>query len=187
MLDASPSRKALGASLVELMIGIAIFAIAMGMGVPSYRAWIQNTQIRTAAESLQNAMQKAKVEAVKRNANVEFVLAADPIWKIKLAGGIEIERVNQEEFKTHSNGGAVVQNVTLAVTPNTATTLTYTGLGQLADNADGTAKISIISLDSSTLSAAESRNLQINVGDINGNAKICDPNLNNDSPSVCPP
>jgi type IV fimbrial biogenesis protein FimT len=173
--------------MVELMVGIAIFAISTSYGVSSYRIWVQNTQIRNAAESLQNAMQKTKAEAVKRNANVELVLAADPIWKIKLAGvgGLEVERASKEEFKTHFNG--TVPNVTLAVTPNTATTLTYTGLGSLAtNNADGTAKITQINLDSSILTTADSRDLRITVGSINGNGKICDPNLHNGSPAVCP-
>lgn len=61
-----------GASLVELMIGIAIVAILLTLGIPGFSAWIQNTQVRTAAESVQNGLQLARAEAVRRNTDVQF-------------------------------------------------------------------------------------------------------------------
>lgn len=63
-----------GFSLIELMIGIALVAILMVMGVPSFSAWVQNSQVRTAAESIQNGLQIARAEAVQRNARVRFNL-----------------------------------------------------------------------------------------------------------------
>jgi type IV fimbrial biogenesis protein FimT len=63
-----------GFSLVELMIGLAVFGILVAAGVPSLRGWIQSTQIRTAAESVQNGLQLARSEAVRRNVNTRFQL-----------------------------------------------------------------------------------------------------------------
>lgn len=63
-----------GVSLIELMIGIAIVSLLMLMGAPSFSLWIQNTQVRTAAESILNGLQIARSEAVRRNANVRFRL-----------------------------------------------------------------------------------------------------------------
>lgn len=63
-----------GVSLVELLIGIAIVSLLMVIGAPSFNLWIQNTQVRTAAESIQNGLQIARTEAVRRNANVRFSL-----------------------------------------------------------------------------------------------------------------
>ncbi len=68
-----PARQ-VGVSLIELMIGIVIVSLLMVMGAPSFSLWIQNTQVRTAAESIQNGLQIARAEAVRRNANVRFNL-----------------------------------------------------------------------------------------------------------------
>ena len=69
-----------GFTLIELMIAIAIIGILLVAGFPEMFAWIQNTQIRTAAESISNGLQLARGEAVRRNTRIEFVLTnADPI------------------------------------------------------------------------------------------------------------
>jgi type IV fimbrial biogenesis protein FimT len=67
-----------GMSLIELMIAVAIFAIALAFGVPSFGEWIQNTQIRSTAESLQNGIQFARAEAVRRNNPTQFQLVTTP-------------------------------------------------------------------------------------------------------------
>lgn len=65
-----------GFTLVELMIGLAIFSILLSMAAPSFSTWIQNSQIRTAAESIQNGLQEARAEAVRRNTAVRFQLVS---------------------------------------------------------------------------------------------------------------
>lgn len=62
-----------GVTLIELSIGVAIMAILLALGIPGFGAWIQNAQIRTAAESVQNGLQLARAEAVRRNTDVQFV------------------------------------------------------------------------------------------------------------------
>lgn len=63
-----------GVSLLELMIAIAIGSILLMLGIPSFQSWIQNTQVRTAAESILNGLQIARTEAVRSNTNVRFNL-----------------------------------------------------------------------------------------------------------------
>ncbi|MBS1230994.1 MAG: type pilus assembly related protein [Proteobacteria bacterium] len=63
-----------GFSLVELMVGIAIFSILAALAAPSFSAWIVNAKIRTTAESIQTGLQIARTEAVKRNTTVRFQL-----------------------------------------------------------------------------------------------------------------
>jgi type IV fimbrial biogenesis protein FimT len=63
-----------GFSLVELMIALAIMAILLKMASPSYGAWISNQEIRAGAESIINAVNLAKLEAMKRNGRVMFEL-----------------------------------------------------------------------------------------------------------------
>lgn len=71
MLKAQVRR---GFTLIELMVGIAVFAFVMAMGAPSFSTWIQNGQIRTATEAIQNGIHLARAEAVRRNVPVRFQL-----------------------------------------------------------------------------------------------------------------
>jgi len=65
-----------GFSLVELMVGIAIFSILAALAAPSFSTWIVNAKIRTTAESIQTGLQIARTEAVKRNTTVRFQLTS---------------------------------------------------------------------------------------------------------------
>jgi type IV fimbrial biogenesis protein FimT len=65
-----------GFSLIELMVGITIVGILFIMGVPSFKSWIQNAQIHTATEAIQNGLELARAEAVRRNTLVRFQLTS---------------------------------------------------------------------------------------------------------------
>lgn len=161
--------------MVELMIGIAILAILMGLAVPSFNIWLQNSQIRNAAESIQNGLQRARAEAVARNANVEFALGSGSSWIVRVAGGAEIES------RPSSEGS---KNATLTATPAGATRATFNSFGGLAPNADGTAALAQVEVDSSVLSPADSQELRITIG-LGGNARMCDPRFPSANPRGC--
>lgn len=59
--------------MVELMVAIAIATILLGIGVPSFRALIQNQQATAAANDLFAAINLTRSEAIKRGARVELV------------------------------------------------------------------------------------------------------------------
>ncbi len=166
MLSASLQK---GVSLIELMIGLVILGILLMVGLPSYSAWIQNTQIRTAAESILNGMQLARAEAVRRNANVQLVFGAASSWTVSVPGGAQIQTRTSDEGS---------KNVTVAMTPAGATTVTFNALGKVVANADASASITQVAVDVpvAILSAAESRDLRIVVS-AGGNIRMCDPNV----------
>lgn len=70
----TPFHKMHGLTIIEVMVAVVIFGILMALGSGSFSNWIQNQQTRTAAESIQNGMQVARGEAVRRNASALFVL-----------------------------------------------------------------------------------------------------------------
>jgi len=163
--------KSSGFTLIELMITITIFSLALSMGIPSYRTWIQNTQIRNAAESIGNGIQRARAEAVKRNTKVAFTLGAQSSWVVRVV-----------------NGGAVVdsrssgegsKNVTVTVIPLNATTITFSSLGTVAANADSSATLTRVDLTSS-VSSPDLRNLRVAIG-LAGNVRVCDSSLSSSS------
>lgn len=176
MLNVAPKSRFVGFTLIELLIGIMIMAILLGLAMPSFQIWLQNAQIRNAAESIQNGLQRARAEAVGRNTNVEFVLGTGSSWVVRLAGGADIES------RSSSEGS---QNVTATVTPAGATTVTFNNFGgALATNADASVRIQQIELDSSVLPAANSQELRVTIG-LGGNVRMCDPNAPASSPRAC--
>ena len=63
-----------GFTLVEVMIALSIHGILIMMALPNLVTWIQNTQIRTAAEGMQAGLTLARSEALRRNTTVRFQL-----------------------------------------------------------------------------------------------------------------
>lgn len=59
-----------GFTLVELMIVIAIAAILASLAVPSFSSFINNTNQTSAFSQLQGDLNRARSEAIKRNARV---------------------------------------------------------------------------------------------------------------------
>jgi type IV fimbrial biogenesis protein FimT len=163
--------KSSGFTLIELMIVIAIFAITMTFGVPSYRTWVQNTQIRNAAESIQDGIQRARAEAVKCNANVAFTLGAASSWAVTHVGACGSLAAGSTLESRSSGEGS--KNVTVTDKPTGATTITFSNLGTVAANADASATLSEVNLDSS-VSLTDLRKLRVAIG-LGGSARVCDP------------
>lgn len=65
-----------GMTLVELLVSLSIAALLMMAAAPSVGTWIRNSQIRTIAEAVQNGLQLAKAEAVRRNQPMRFQLVS---------------------------------------------------------------------------------------------------------------
>jgi type IV fimbrial biogenesis protein FimT len=59
-----------GFTIIELMVSIAIVAILVGIGVPSFQTAIQNARLSASISDLQAAMLNARSEAMKRNSPV---------------------------------------------------------------------------------------------------------------------
>ena len=164
------TRNACGFTLVELMIGLAIVAILMFSAIPSYTAWMQNTKIRNAADAVLNGLQLARAEAIQRNTNVQFVVAADSGWSVSVVAPAQVVQT-----RTAGQGSA---GVIATMTPGAATTVTFNALGRVVANADGSASISEVTFDVSaaTLPATLTRELRVTVSPA-GRARMCDPGV----------
>jgi type IV fimbrial biogenesis protein FimT len=66
-----------GFSLIELMIGVLLVAILMGIGVPSFRSMIEDQRLRAVTTDLRLALNMTRSEAVKRNRTVVLSPGAD--------------------------------------------------------------------------------------------------------------
>lgn len=73
-----------GVSLIELMVAVAILAIVVTLGIPSFQQWMLNTRIRTVTESIQNGLRLARNEAAQRSGYVRFQLNSPTSWQVCL-------------------------------------------------------------------------------------------------------
>lgn len=183
--------KQSGVTMIELMISVVIVSILLGLAATSYKDWIQNQQIRTAAESILNGLQVTRIEAVKNNANARFVLCGLPIssWEVLAvsaaaaapaaslacaASNAAAGEARVQERSGNEGSRLAVVAVTLAdatiVTPPALATVTFNGLGRVVANADGSA--SITQVDASNPEGT--RPLRVMLGAA-GTVRMCDP------------
>jgi type IV fimbrial biogenesis protein FimT len=71
-----------GVSLIEMMVAVAILAILVMLGIPSYQQWTLNTRIRTVTESIQNGLRLARNEASQKARYVRFQLNSASNWQV---------------------------------------------------------------------------------------------------------
>lgn len=158
-----------GFTLIELMIGLVIMGLVMALAMPSYRAWIENTRIRNTAESIMNGLQKARQEAVHLNSPVKFVLTGTG-WSI----GCETPTAtcpDPIESKSAHEGASSSINVIAS----SGTTVTFDQFGRRKTPAAAAGTITF-DIDSTTLPAADSRELRITIN-TGGSSRMCDPNV----------
>ena len=163
-------HKPAGVTLIDMMIAIAILAILVSAAYPSFRGMLMNSQVRNAAESVVNGMQKARAEAVSRNRNVEFVLASDTSnsWTVRLAvAGDTIESRASGEGST---------NVVTSTVPANATTVTFNNLGGIVEAAP------LTQVNFSANGATRSLQVRLLAG---GTPRMCDPAFAAGDPRAC--
>ena len=61
-----------GFTLIELVVVLAVLAILLAAGASNFSVWMTNSRIRATAESIQNGLQMARAEAVRRNTPIRF-------------------------------------------------------------------------------------------------------------------
>ena len=66
-----------GVTIIELMIGLAIVAIVLFVGVPAFTIFLQNQQIKNAAQTVMQGLNTARAEAIRRNQPVRFQFVSD--------------------------------------------------------------------------------------------------------------
>ena len=66
-----------GFTIVEIMISLVVLGVLIGLGAPGFVEWLQNQQIRAAAEATLNGLQVTRGEAVRSNTPVRFQLVSD--------------------------------------------------------------------------------------------------------------
>jgi type IV fimbrial biogenesis protein FimT len=68
---------AVGATLVELVVMLAVAAVLAALAVPAYRDWIADARLRTQAEALSASLTRARSAAIRSGGRVTACKSAD--------------------------------------------------------------------------------------------------------------
>ena len=185
----SPIRSNTGFTLIEMIATVAVLAVLVTVGIPSFQETIDKRRLTGAAEQLQADLQYARSEAIKRNGNV-FVnfTASGSNWCYGIStttcncnttscqlDTVEKE-VNQDGFR----------NISLGVTNMTGNNLNFEprrGLVSMNNNA-----APIVTGTVTLTSSSSSKSLRIDVSRL-GRVKLCSPSGSGNLSGypTCPP
>lgn len=115
-----PMKSAGGFTVIELMVTMAILAIMMGLGIPSFRAFISSQKVKTGSYELMTSLVIARSEAVKRNTTVTLTPTSTSKW-------------NQGWSVTGSGATLHTQSEIQGLTVTTYTNSTCTAAGTVAN------------------------------------------------------
>jgi len=175
-----------GFTVIEMMIGIAIVALLFKLAVPTFRIWLQNTQIRSAAHAITDGMNVARGEAIRRNVPVQLQLTT--------AGNGTGAAWTVSELPAPSGTGAVVQTWSAAEGASSAQivqagggVLTFNALGRVFAKNPINNSAALLQVDVTSSNAATDpalRPMRVVVGN-GGQARMCDPQLAQPDPRAC--
>lgn len=194
-----------GFSLIELLVTITVLALILSVAMPTLGTWMDNTRIRNTAEALQNGLQTARSEAVRRNQSISFYLVSltnpavmDNNCALSAASGAWVVSVDSPATKCGSApsttvapkiveartgndaGGKVKVSGLLADGSTAAYTVTFNGFGRVT-NADPLARIDIKGPDDSVTY----RKLRLEITAA-GAVRMCDPKVSDaNDPRKC--
>lgn len=181
MLKPVPAR---GFSVVEVMVTVAIVAIALSIAVPNFRNWTANTTVKGQAEAVLNGLQFARSEALRRNTKIKFTLTGGTGWKVgcvTIQGDLNGDGVPDCPATIQEKISGEAGTASIAVLPLGASTATFNSIGMITANAD--ASPTLTQFDFSATAATRNPRVVLSAG---GQARQCDPSVTAaQSPDKC--
>ncbi|TMG76467.1 MAG: prepilin-type N-terminal cleavage/methylation domain-containing protein [Betaproteobacteria bacterium] len=190
-----------GFTLVEVLVTLAVLGVLLSLGAPSLAEWLQAQQIRAATEAIVNGMQVARAEAIRRNLTVRMVLepptsgwticeaTVAPCDSTLLADPVTAKNVIQSRSPQEGTSNAIVTPTPAGPPP--AIAVTFSPLGSVVANSDGSAVLTRVDVGSTTgtcqADGGPMRCLRVVVTG-GGSVRMCDPTpgIVAPDPRACP-
>lgn len=168
-----------GVSLIELLIAISILGILSSIAAPAFTQWTQNSQIKNAAGSIQDGLQLARIEAVRRNQNAQFVLGSGSSWSVgcvTASGTCPAVIQSRDNNEGSSNVDVTADQSTIA----------FNGLGRITPAPAANLNFDVTNPTGGACITASGpmRCLRVEVAP-GGQIRMCDPALPNTDPKGC--
>jgi type IV fimbrial biogenesis protein FimT len=201
---APPSK---GFTLIELAVVMAVVGLMLATAMPSVSDWLRNIRIRNQAESIQNGLQRARTEAVRRNQPVTFwlvsltnsavlnnscsVSATGSSWVVSLdspvnaCGATPSSTTAPRLVAAHNagdGGGTIAISASLPATTTAASSVTFDGFGRVLNVASDIQRIEI-SYPSTNTNGGD-RPLRVEITPA-GQIRMCDPSASSTDARHC--
>lgn len=182
-----------GVTLVELVVTMAVLAILMFAVAPDVISIMSNSRVRSSAEAMSAGLQRARVEAMRRNERVSFWImtgnasnvlddscapaANGSSWVVSAddpSGGCSADPSDTAapRIKAKHDGGAPSSTIAIAATQadraTTATNVVFDGYGRIAG-----AGMRFVDIASAS-TGSDSRALRIELT-TSGVVRVCEP------------
>ena len=189
-----------GFTLLEAMVVVSIITILALVAGPNLSIWLDNIRIRSASDALQEGLQTARAEAIKRNQNITFWLVSnntdnqiDAGCELSSTSGSWVVSAGNPEAKCDKepsttlaprlvakravgdSGGRVAVNARQADGTTAGTSVTFNGFGRVT-NATPIARIDITGVNDDVTY----RNLRLMISPA-GQIRMCDPSIGSTS------
>jgi len=108
-------KRSVGFTLIELMITLAIFAILVGIGVPSYQNTVQQSRIDDATTLINSSLSYAKNTAIAHNRTL-YMTPTDNTLTLATGFFGLVDIINKTALSTDSNSTLSFTDPTVAIT-----------------------------------------------------------------------
>lgn len=191
-----------GFNLIEAIVTLAVLGILTAAAVPSMADWIRSTHVRNLAETTQAGLQKARMEAMRRNQVVTFWLVSpattaspDSTCALSAASGAWVVSLDDPSGECDSTPSATVApriveaygpgkgatGITVAALDAdgaAASSISFNGYGQPVRTGSPIATIDIAHSD------ASARRLRVQIS-TSGGIRMCDRDVASPDPRAC--
>jgi type IV fimbrial biogenesis protein FimT len=176
LVSHAPSQRHAGYTVIELLVTVAIIAIAMMIAVPSFIEFRRGAALSSAASNLAAALNNARSEAMARGTRTR-VVPAGPSWASGVVSFVDLD----------GSGNPSEQNITLAQQPAVPGFLSISGPAVFQFEPSGFASVlsGTLSLKRSDVSEADElrQTRSIDVART-GRIRVCTPTSTPDP--LCP-
>lgn len=183
-----------GVTLIELAVALSVFGLTLAALLPEVGAWMTTMRIRSAADALQNGLQTARMEALRRNASVRFELVSASGGRLTDACAAASTSASWVVSLDAPDGAcSAAPSPTPTAKPRLLAKYAASDAAKVSVKADGShvvfnafGQVDAANTDLSTvaLSLSSGRSLQIQVNG-GGRIRLCDPNVADSDSRSC--